>query len=213
MKFAHARLAAAVTLGSLAATGAWAADLSERPDDSWISMSGTVTEVRESVFRLDTGDGQVTVEMDDFDTYGDAYVLTDGDTVTVYGRVDDDLFEKATIEAGSVYVEDLNTYFYASAADEEDMGEWVISTPVVVGDVVLVGEVISVDRADETFTIDEGAAEVTVDVGPMLYDPLDDAGYQQISVGDRVSVAGELADGMFADGYMLADSIVTLAES
>ena len=39
--------------------------------------------------------------------------------MTVYGRVDDDLYETTTIEASSIYDQDLGTYFYASAADEE----------------------------------------------------------------------------------------------
>lgn len=46
----------------------------------------------------------------------------------------DDLFEKKTIEAGSVYVENLRTAFYANAQDEEDPTAWtVVVTPIVVG--------------------------------------------------------------------------------
>lgn len=45
------------------------------------------------------GNGSITVEMDDGDRDADAYSLDEGDNVTVYGMIDDDLFESATIEA------------------------------------------------------------------------------------------------------------------
>ena len=42
-----------------------------------------------------------------------------------------------TIKASSVYVDSLNTYFYASAADEEGGVEWThpwaVTTPIVSG--------------------------------------------------------------------------------
>jgi hypothetical protein len=57
--------------------------------------------------------------MDDWDWYAEGKNLIDGDKVTVYGRIDDDFFETTSIEASSVYVESLGSYFYASAADEE----------------------------------------------------------------------------------------------
>lgn len=43
-----------------------------RADDAWISISGTVALPTASAFMLDYGDGVITVEMDDWDTYGDA---------------------------------------------------------------------------------------------------------------------------------------------
>ena len=89
-----------------------------QPDSAWVTLSGTVTSVRDDRFRLDYGEGVITVEMDDWDWYDrDRKVLT-GDEVTVSGQIDDGLYERRTIEASSVYVESLNTYFHASAADE-----------------------------------------------------------------------------------------------
>ncbi|HMB69874.1 MAG TPA: hypothetical protein VKU85_11200, partial [bacterium] len=128
-----------------------------QPDDSWISLSGTVTDARADSFRLDYGDGVITVEMDDWDSYGDAYGLMDGDNVTVYGAIDDDLFETTTIEASSVYVESLNTYFYASAADEEggfDHVYWPVVDPIVVSSLSLRGQVTEVDESAREFTVD-----------------------------------------------------------
>lgn len=187
-----------------------------RADDSWISISGTVVAPSAEAFSLDYGDGVILVEMDDWDNYGDAYGLMDGDKVTVYGRVDDDLFDVASIEAGSVYVEALNTYFYASSDDEEDdyLGYvWSVSTPILTNYATLRGTVTSIDRSGREFTLDSGSGQITVEADALGYNPLDDLGYQQIEQGDKVSVAGTF-DADFLEGRVFeADSVVTLSDA
>jgi hypothetical protein len=133
--------------------------------------------------------------------------------VTVYGAVDDDLYEAATIEASSVYVENLNTYFYASAADEEAFDAFYMMSPVEVGSMTLVGTVEEVSPEVGEFVIDSETRQVSVDVDPLLYDPLDDQGFQQIEVGDRVSVTG-IVDYEMLDGHEFdATQVVTLDTS
>lgn len=211
-------LRVAVALASGLAAGAAAAaedDVNPRmqPDGSWVSIGGTVTSAGMDSFMLDYGDGMITVEMDDWDAYGDAWPISSGDQVTVYGAVDDDLYEAATIEASSVYVENLNTYFYASAADEEEFDAFYTMTPVEVGSMTLVGTVQKVMPETGEFVIDSDLREVTVDVDPLLYDPLDDQGFQQIEVGDRVSVTG-VVDYEMLDGHEFdATQVVTLDTS
>ncbi|MBO6906560.1 MAG: NirD/YgiW/YdeI family stress tolerance protein, partial [Parvibaculum sp.] len=78
-------------------------------DDKWLSLSGNVVDVEGSIFTLDYGEGLVTVEMDDWDWYDETGSLMPGESVVVYGEVDNDLFEQATIEASSVYVSNRNT--------------------------------------------------------------------------------------------------------
>lgn len=182
------------------------------PDDTWISLSGTVTSTTDSAFMLDYGDGMITVEMDDWDTVGDAFPLVEGDEVTVFGDVDENLFVQDTIEAGSVYVEGLNSFFYANSADEEEYAAWTVDTVVTVGDVKYIGTVETVDADADQFTIDTGAQELTVEVDGMLYDPLDDEGFQKIEVGDVVSVEGTLDEDFFTDNDLVADTIVTLVD-
>jgi len=177
------------------------------PDDSWISISGTAVEAEPNGFVLDYGDGTIWVEMDDWDWYGDGYGILDGDKVTVYGEVDDDLYQQDTIEASSVYVESINSYFYANPADEED-ALYTVTHPVVVSQVTLRGTVTSVSGRE--FTIDTGLQEMTVETIYMSYNPLDDKGYQQIDVGDRVSVSGDIDDTFFGEQELEADSIITL---
>lgn len=209
----HCKLTALAVLVSLAnALPAAAQDPYNQPDDSWISLSGTVGNPTADSFALDYGDGVVTVEMDDWDAYGDAYGLMDGDRVTVYGEVDEDLFEITTIEASSVYVEDLNTYFYASSADEEDAFTWIVTTPVVVGQATVRGVVTEVNADAEEFNLDTGRQELTVDTESLTYDPLDDIGYQRIDVGDRVSVSAMIDRTFYEDRVLKADVAITLSD-
>ena len=188
-----------------------------KSNDSWISISGTVASPQPDSFSLDYGDGVIIVEMDDWDTYGDAYPLMEGDRVTVYGKVDDDLFELSSIEASSVYVEGLGTYFYASSADEEDpvYAEyfWTAPTPLVLNRATLRGTVERVDREEREFTVDTGLQQVTVETGALEYNPLDDFGFQKLERGDKVSVSGEF-DVDFLQGRVFeADSVITLSDA
>lgn len=179
-------------------------------DETWISISGTVESVSADQFLLDYGDGLITVEMDDGDRDADAYKLMKGDKVTVSGLVDDDFYELTTIEASSVFVENLGTTFFASAIDEEDFDWYVagVRVPVVASWTVVQGTVTDVD--DEEFTIDAGPRAVRVEVEEMPYNPLDDKGYQKIEVGDRVKVEGHMDRDLFEGKELVADYIVKL---
>lgn len=179
-----------------------------QPDDTWLSIDGEVDTVSADAFTLDYGEGIITVEMDDGDRDADAYKLVPGDKVTVSGMIDDDFYELAKIEASSVFVESLGTYFYASSVDEEDT--IVTVSPVVVSETILQGKVTSVDEAEEAFTVNSGSRTLSINVDEMSYNPLDDSGYQEITEGDVVSVIGEM-DSQVLDGREFdAESVTTL---
>ena len=202
--------------GALGVSAVQAQSPYTKPDGSYISISGTVASPSADDFTLDYGDGTILVEMDDWDNYGDAHGLMDGDKVTVFGRIDDDFFEVAKIEAGSVYVENLNAYFYASSDDEESalghMEYHIATTPVVVSATTLYGTVKSVDVKGKEFELDIGGDTVTVDTADLGYDPLDSTGFQQIEKGDYVHVSGAM-DWEFLDGRVFdAMTLVTLVE-
>jgi uncharacterized protein YdeI (BOF family) len=177
-------------------------------DGSWITLSGKVTSTTADTFTLDYGEGLVTVEMDDWDWFEESGVTLPGDKVTVYGEVDDDTFETAKIEASSVYVDSLGTYFYASAADEESVTDFDVAPTVDLGQLVLTGTVTNVDGTE--FTIDSGDQKMTVDTTLMAYNPMDDEGYQQIQQGDQVTVTGDIDVDTFENSELMADTIVTL---
>ena len=181
-----------------------------KPDGSVITIDGTVDSVSADTFLLDYGQGAITVEFDDGDRDADAYKLVPGDRVSVTGLIDDDFYELTTIDASSVYVESLGTYFYASAVDEEDPVVWV-NAPIVVSSYTVQGTVSTTD--DDSFTLDTGARKLTVETGRMVYDPLDDVGYQKITEGDIVSVTGNLDSGLFGDQEVEARTVTTLFDS
>lgn len=210
-----ARLAAPATAAGLLLLLAATATADEpdpyaKPDDTWITISGTVHSVRKDNFTLDYGDGLVIVEMDDGDRDADAYKLLAGDKVTVTGRVDDDFFESTTIEASSVFVENLNTTFYASAVDEESTDRLLstVTIPVVVSNTVVQGTVTDVNMNE--FTVDAGLRQIRIDVTEMPYNPLDDEGYQRITAGDRVRVQGHMTSNLIEGRELEADSVVKL---
>lgn len=202
----------AVALGATVSASALAQDPASKPDDSWLSLTGTVTSTTADSFKLDYGDGIITVEMDDWDNYSEAFPLVDGDEVTVYGEVDNDLYESAKVEASSVYVDDLNSFFYASTADEEELGDWVVDVDSEIGDLTYIGEVETVSPVTDSFTIDTGVSELTVDTSAMLYDPLDSEGFQTIEAGDRVSIEGDIDSDFIGNNDLVAESIITLSE-
>ncbi|WP_114416977.1 DUF5666 domain-containing protein [Marinospirillum perlucidum] len=184
------------------------------PDDSWISIKGTAVETAPSSFLLDYGQGQITVEMDDWSWIDqEAQALMEGDEVTVYGEVDDNFSVEDTIEASSVYVESLGRYFYANSADEEEVLPAVHLTRFVPNVAInLSGNVTEVSPGVNEFTIDNGIQRITVDTSDMAYDPLDDKGFQQIEVGDRVSVAGWMDEDILDSMQVVAESVVTTDE-
>jgi len=204
-------IVAACVLGACVSAPVLAEEPYMKPDDTWISISGTIEHVERDAFTLDYGEGIISVEMDDGDRDADGYKLMEGDKVTVNGRVDDDLFETTTIEASSVYVEGIGTTFYASAVDEEDAYALVtITTPIVVSATVVEGRVTDVN--DEEFSVDTGPRQIRIDVSEMPYNPLDDKGYQKLQKGDRVRVGGHMEDDFLEGRELMADSVVTLAE-
>ena len=180
-----------------------------QPNHSWISISGTVKEAGPDSFLLDYGKGMVNVERDDWDWYAEAYKLLKGDKVRVYGFIDDDAYETTKIEANSVYVQNLGTYFFANSADEEspfvptgfDLDP---NTTMVTGTVTGV--------QGRTFTIDTGPRQLKVDTATMAYNPLDAEGYQQVRKGDRVSVTGRLENTLFSKRELAATSVLSLSE-
>jgi len=212
-------LTAGLLLVATTSATAQDADPYQQPDDSWISIEGTVTRVTPDAFNLDYDGGDILVEFDNPDPDPETHLIKEGDRVSVAGRIDDDAFETATIEASSVYVESLATYFYASALDDEDAyaeeGEWWQPHPGI--------SVLDLERPDRTvlrgsvsevgdgwFTIDRGTRQVTVRVDDMAYDPLDAEGYQRIEPGDYVSVTGEADYELFEGRHFDASTVVTL---
>jgi uncharacterized protein YdeI (BOF family) len=180
------------------------------PNHSWITVSGTVKAATGSTFSIDYAGRSLLVEMDDWDWYAEARPIQKGQKVVVTGRIDDDLFQRRTIEASSVYVESLDTYFYASSADEENRfypyGQ--VYDYRSGNFVALTGRVDSVGRKE--FVLDTGAGNVVIDTAKMRDNPLDREGPRQVGKGDRVSVTGRIDEGLFERREVNATTVVVL---
>ncbi len=187
---------------------ALAKDPYKAPNNSSISLSGTVVTAGVSDFELDYGQGIVIVKMDDWDWYKETYLILPGDKVTVYGYVDDDLFENTSIEASAVYVSDINTFYYANNDDEEDALGTKMTGNFSDNELQLRGMITSIDG--RRFTIDTAKRKLKIDTIGMSYNPLDDKGYQRIKVGDYVQVTGKLNSNVFKKTLLMADSVTTL---
>jgi uncharacterized protein YdeI (BOF family) len=181
-----------------------------RPDRSWIRLDGTVVSTAPESFELDFGDGVVTVEMDDWDRANEARPMRANDKVIVYGRIDQDLHRRKAVEAAGVYVESLGTTFFASAADEESVGLWP-RTDIQLGRMEVNGRIAAI--SGKLVELDTGAGgKVTIDVSQLGYDPLDDEGFQQLDVGDRIRVIGQLRSAYFASNSLIAERIVSVQQ-
>lgn len=180
----------------------------EQEEDTWISIDGTVDAVSPNMFTLDYGDGVITVEMDDADRDATAYELMQGDRVTVSGMIEDEFFQARTIDANSIYIENLGTYFYSSDREQDDTFVNV-GTPVMVGRTFLQGTVTEVD--DEEFTLQVGMSSITVEVEEMPYNPLDEDGYQRVQVGDMVTVSGDMDTDLFEGTEFVAETLVVIS--
>lgn len=186
------------------------------PDASLVTLSGTVAAPEDDGFDLDYGSGTIRIEMHGWDSYNKARALMDGDSVTVYGRTGDDFFERGSIEAGAVYVDQLNSYFYASSADRRAAAYrpdlWVAPRLTPVSEITLRGQITAVDRDDRSFTLRAGGDDIEVETHLLGYNPVDDKGFQRIDRGDWVSVSGTLDWQLIDARVMSAGSLTTLVD-
>lgn len=203
-----------IFLSTLALTGAASANFDSKVNGEFITVSGKVSDVKANSFKLQTGDKSIFVEMDDYNNWtADGFKLVNGDQVVVNGRVDKDFLEKKKIEAGSVYVKGINTYFYASSADEEDFKyipttySYFSSLPAGAS-VDLQGTITNVSGRE--FTVNTGLRDVTVDTSKLLFNPLDEKGSTKLTKGDRVRVSGEVEDSFYDSKEVSANTLIEL---
>lgn len=199
-------LAIALT-GAFAASTAHAQAPHEQSDNSWISISGQVSNPTEDGFTLNYGEGEIAVDMSDAPWYDMKGPFSEGARVSVYGEIDRDESSQTSIEANSVFVESVGRLF---SPTETVYGppEIIPVVPVRVGDFTYTGRVETV--GDDAFTIDTGRRQLTIDVSEMANNPLDNEGALQLKQGDTVMVYGVLDAKLGASRTVTADSIITV---
>lgn len=203
-----------LVVGIFAAQAAHGA-IAGKSDGEFVTLSGTVSDVKANSFMVNVDGRKVLVEMDDYGWDADGYKLMNGDQVVVSGQVDKDFLEKKKVEAGSVYVKNLDTHFFANSADEEGApfvsSSYTFVTAIPTGASVDVqGKVTKI--SGRQFTVDTGLRELTVDTSKMIYNPLDGKGFTKIQVGDRVRVSGRMDTGFYESNQVAANYVNELSK-
>lgn len=204
-------LAATAIAAALSAGTAFAASLDDKVHGSWIGLTGTVAAASDDQFTLDHGEGIIVVEMDDWDSLPDGKPINAGENVRVTGRLDKTFLTSRSIEAGTVYVYDRNTYYTANPADEERIANSYVYTVVPADGTWLNVEGTVKQISNREFVLDTGVSLIEVDTIEMGYNPLDDIGVQRIDVGDRVSVYGEVEKHLFDNRELHATAITSFS--
>lgn len=195
---------------STTATAVSAKPFPAMPDQSTITVNGTVTQIKDDEeFVLDYGTGTVTVETEDaYQTLYDegmADRLVVGESVTVGGWIDDDVFEGREIKAHTV-VKNASGTVYSML----DMPDYVVAyTYPLEGRISLYGTVTDIEGTEE-FTMDYGTGTVEVETEGMLNNPLEAGAVNPLLVGESVYVTGWLEDGIFEDRELDAYSVSQL---
>lgn len=199
-------LAIALT-GVFAASTAYAQAPQEQSENSWISISGQVTNPTEDGFTLNYGEGEIPVNINDAPWYDIKGPFAEGARVSVYGEIDQDESAETSIEANSVFVESVGRLF---SPTETIYGppEIIPVVPVRVGDFTYTGRVGTI--GENAFTIDTGRRQLTIDISEMANNPLDDQGALRLKQGDMVMVYGVLDAKLGASRTVTADSIITI---
>ena len=183
---------------------------STEENGEWTRTSGVVAEAYPDYFILDSG---LKVEMDDWDEKNEGLKILDDDYVIVYGRIDNDLLEKRTIEASSVYVRSVDTYYYASSDDEEP--EPIFEGFVYENDeipngvnVVFKGTIQNINK--NKLILNTGFRKVKIDISHMAENPLEVSSKLNIEEGDHIEVYGEIDDHLYKRDELQAKWIISL---
>ena len=197
--------------------------LSNMEDDAIVTLTGTVAEISGDEFQLNYGGNEmITVELDNFGFTGDeTEYLTIGESVTVRGVLDDDLFEGREIEASDVRLNDSYVYYYydvpamstdmSNRNNQDNQNNDANQAQMNDGAYVyLTGEVTEVEN--DMAMVSDNSTTYQVDMSELGYDATDDEGMQKIEVGDVVYLYGEVESGFFTDKQIVADGIVEMRE-
>jgi uncharacterized protein YdeI (BOF family) len=206
--------ATALPMGAMAesypttTTGTDQAEVQTTEVGRMVTLSGVIKDVTDDTFTLDYGPNTITVEMDGYDWYSQNPLLK-GDVVVVRGLMDEDFFNERRVEASSVFVDSLNTYFYADPTDDE--AETTSYTGNIAGklfanenSVSVVGVITQLETRTD-FEIDVGMKKIQVDASKLDTMP-------PLEIGDRVNVEGKMEDAdLFGGREMIVNDLIKIS--
>jgi len=188
----------ALVVGFAGVAGACAAQQGPVPDNgtgTFLTVSGQVVDALQGGYVLRHGGGVVGVNFAGWprELPGDQAIMGIGDVVTVTGRMDPEFVRTGSLDAVAVFVEDRRAYFAlgAPAARSDQRLRPMVWPGDGFGGTGVSGTVVAL--GGDGFTLDAGGVEVAVDTGPLVYNPYDGVGAQQLRVDDLVHVSGDLS--------------------
>lgn len=167
---------------------------------AWIGINGTVGMVGPNSFFLDHGDSTVIVGLT-----GEIlreYDFIRGQKVTVYGKIDQDLFQKNVIKARAVVIEGSEGAEHTVIGEEDKVK---VITASYVPTSVIHGMVTAV--TEKRIVIDQGENKISIDTSELSFDPKDEQGRVQVKQGDLVTVQGVVERGLWDTRTMKATSL------
>lgn len=186
--------------------------LNQMKDQSPVTLTGTIETISGDEFELNYGGpDDITVELDRFGWTGnETDYLVEGESVTVSGYIDDDLFEGREIEAYNIRMNDSYVYYYTTEVDPIYYYE---TTDTDYDSLVSIkGTIETIDGKD--FTVKTTSGNLMKATAEQLdYDPFDDVGLQSLKTGDSVYVYGEMDKDFFETKELEAKGIVELVSS
>ncbi len=180
---------------------------------TWISLTGTVTEVDSKFITMDYGEGELIVDTDTLQLDQTAFENLNDATVTVTGMLNQQLLTEGRMRASSLYLKNVGTAFVAATTMEHESDMLISAAGLDLGksEVTLIGNVTTV--SDDAFQFGAGDAALTVEVDDLSDNPLDEDGYLVLKHGDRVKVTASIEDDFFEDYEIDAESIVRLQQA
>lgn len=184
-------------------------------NDSDIKITGKISKNLQDGFVLTYGSGNtITVEMDDWDSFDESSYLSKDEVVTVYGDIDEDLYEMRRIEADVVYSHNQHAYYFASDVDEEDYYNAAYYYPKSdemesTGEnswVSVKGRVANIEG--RKFVLKTSKGMIQVDTATLGFNPLDQVGYPQVKEGDTVFVSGIIDDAFYRNKEINAEKLM-----
>ena len=184
--------------------------LADMPD-TWITLTGEVTDVDSKFFTLDYGDGTIFVELHNTDLDAQAYEELEGKDVMVTAQLDDGLFTDSRIVAQSVFVDELETTYLADDVDQHSADMYLSaanSLDVDDEEMVLVGTVQSIGK--KALQLKVGDSTLTVELDDLDDMPLDQDGKLTLIKGERVRVTGEMEEEFFNTFTVEAEGLMKM---
>jgi len=182
-------------------------------DGEFVTISGKVSKVQADTFNLMSEGRKITVKMNGNDWDADGYRILKGDEVIVTSKIDQSFIDNKSIEADSIYVKSLKTYFYKN--EQKTHATPFLSANLYTqnklpenASIELQGEITDVD--ERNIVVNTGFRKVTVSTKEMNFNPLDKVGLTKVKKGDRVKITGVITDSFFEGKEVSAGFLMKL---